>query len=209
MRLANFDTIMCYGLDPERVVGAPPLTPAEARCREEQLGAVSLFEGDSRAAIYRAWRRRGHPAMACLRIAYGPHYYNRRDSDRAVFDMMGRDLPAVMHEVMCPGCRACIRGALRVVVVDQTYGIAVSDTPGEDRDAHVLLVGWGDVFGSLEIDEAEGLCVEWLEGECWRPDDGAAEAARVVWAATNLVDEASVRAWVAARLAARAETPTP
>ena len=157
--------------------------------------------GDVRAAFYRAWRRRGHPAMASLRVAYGRGHYNPRDRDRATFDAMAPDLGDVLHEVMCPGCRSCIRDALRVVVVDQTFGIAVSDTPGEagDRDAHVLLVGWGDVFGSLEIDEAEDLCVEWLEGECWRPDDGAAEAARVVWQARDLVDEASVRAWVAAR----------
>ena len=59
------------------------------------------------------------------------------------------------------------------------------------------------MFGSLEIDEAEDLCVEWLEGECWRPDDGAAEAARVVWQARDLVDEASVEAWAAAKRAAR------
>ena len=201
MRLSNFNTIVCRVLEPEQVVGAPVLAPAEIRQREEQAGAVSLFEGDARAAMYRAWRRRGHPAVASLRVAYGPHHFNRRDGDRAAFDAMAPDLAAVLHESMCPGCRACIRDALRVVVVDQTFGIAVSDTPGEagDDDAHVLLVGWGDVFGSLEIDEAEDLCVEWLEGECWRPDDGAAEAARVVWQARDLVDEASVRAWVAAR----------
>ena len=52
-------------------------------------------------------------------------------------------------------------------------------------------------------DEAEDLCVEWLEAECWRPDDGAAEAARVAWAANGLVNEASVEAWVVARRAAR------
>lgn len=43
------------------------------------------------------------------------------------------------------------------------------------------------------------LCTEWLDRECWRPDDGAAEAACVVWAAAKLVDEEAVRAWVAAR----------
>ena len=205
MRLSNFNTIVCRVLEPEQVVGAPVLAPAEIRQREEQAGAVSLFEGDARAAMYRAWRRRGHPAVASLRVAYGPHHFNRRDGDRAAFDAMAPDLAAVLHESMCPGCRACIRDALRVVVVDQTFGIAVSDTPGEagDRDAHVLLVGWGDVFGSLEIDEAEDLCVEWLEGGCWRPDDGAAEAARVVWQARDLVDEASVEAWAAAKRAAR------
>ena len=156
---------------------------------------------DVRAAFYRAWRRRGHPAMASLRVAYGRGHYNPRDRDRATFDAMAPDLGDVLHEVVCPGCRSCIRDVLRVIVVDQTYGIAVSDTPGEadDDDAHVLLVGWGDVFGSLEIGEAEDLCVEWLEGGCWRPDDGAAEAARVVWQARDLVDEASVRAWAAAR----------
>ena len=205
MRLSNFNTIVCRVLEPEQVVGAPVLAPAEIRQREEQAGAVPLFEGDARAAMYRAWRRRGHPAVASLRVAYGPHHFNRRDGDRAAFDAMAPDLAAVLHESMCPGCRACIRDALRVVVVDQTFGIAVSDTPGEagDDDAHVLLVGWGDVFGSLEIDEAEDLCVEWLEAECWRPDDGAAEAARVAWAANGLVNEASVEAWVVARRAAR------
>lgn len=141
--------------------------------------------------------------MACLRLTYGPHQYNRHDRDRATYDAMAPDLADVMHEVMCPGCAACIRDALRVVVVDQTFGIAVSDTPGEagDDDAHVLLVGWGDVFGSLEIDEAEDLCVEWLEGGAWRPDDGAAEAARVVCQARDLVDEASVKAWAVKRRA--------
>ena len=160
--------------------------------------------GDVRAAFYRAWRRRGHPAMASLRVAYGRGHYNPRDRDRVTFDAMARDLGDVLHEVLCPGCRSCIRDALRVVVVDQTFGIAVSDTLGEagDNDAYVLLVGWGR-FGSLEIDEAEDLCVEWLEAECWRPDDGAAEAARVAWAANGLVNEASVEAWVVARRAAR------
>lgn len=178
MRLCNFDTIVCRTLEPERIIGVPVLAPVEVRCREEQLGAVSLFEGDSRAAIYRAWRRRGHPAMACLRLAYGPHYYNRRDNDRAVFDMMGRDLSAVMHEVMCPGCRTCIRDALRVINNNQTFGIGISDT-GSDDDAHVLLVAWGKPFGSLLLDEALDLCVKWLEDGCWHPDDGAVVAAAI------------------------------
>lgn len=56
---------------------------------------------------------------------------------------------------------------------------------------------------AVEVDEALDLCTEWLDGECWRPDDGAAEAARVVWAASKLVDEESVRAWVAARRGAK------
>lgn len=117
---------------------------------------------------------------------------------RAALDAMAPDLAAVLHEVLCPSCRACIRDALRVLVVDQTYGIGVSDT-GSDDDAHVLLVAWHEPFGSLEIDEALVLCTEWLDRECWRPDDGAAEAACVVWAAAKLVDEEAVRAWVAAR----------
>lgn len=168
-----------------------------SRRHTAEADGVLAFARQLREA-YRAWRRRGHPAMASLRVAYGPHHFNRHDKDRAAFGAMAPDLASVLHEVLCPGCRVCVRDALRILVVDQTYGIGVSDT-GSDDDAHVLLVAWHEPFGSLEIDEALDLCTEWLDGECWRPDDGAAEAARVVWAAAKCVDEESVRAWVAAR----------
>lgn len=88
----------------------------------------------------------------------------------------------------CAGALADYTAKVRELAARRTTRIA--DLPADENVSDGAWVAAGE---SLRAD------IEGLEGECWRPDDGAAEAARVVWTASSLVDEASVRAWAAAR----------
>lgn len=133
----------------------------------------------TRAMLYRAFRRRGHPAMACLRVAYGPRV--RPTGEQPALDAMRPDLGDVLHECMCPGCDACIRDALRIIVIDQTFGVGI----GPEGEEWVLLVRWRAPFGRLSADACLDLVTWWLTDARWRPDDGGERAAKICWAASD------------------------
>lgn len=150
-----------------------------------------------RATLYRAFRRRGHPAMQCLRVAYGPRVHTTRLPVREKLELaaMARDLGDVLHECTCPGCDACVREALWVTVVDQTYGVAVGQEqlrPGQPwpHGPHwLLLVAWGDPYGHLTPDQCVDLVHEWLRAAGWRPADGGERAAEICEAAGQVAME--------------------
>ena len=150
--------------------------------------------------LYRAFRRRGHPAMQCLRVAYGPRVHTTRLPVREKLELaaMARDLGDVLHECTCPGCDACVREALWVTVVDQTYGVAVGQEqlhagqprPHGPHGPHwLLLVAWGDPYGHLTPDQCVDLVHEWLRAAGWRPADGGERAAEICEAAGQVAME--------------------
>ena len=94
---------------------------------------------------------------------------------------MRPDLGDVLHECMCSGCDACIRDALRVIVIDQTFGIGI----GPEGEEWVLLVRWRAPFGRLSADACLDLVTWWLTNARWRPDDGGNRAAEICDAASK------------------------
>lgn len=144
--------------------------------------------------LYRAFRRRGHPAMACLRVAYGPRV--RPTGEQPALDAMLPDLGDVMHECTCSGCDACIRDALWVAVVDQTYGVAI----GQEHGPHwLLLVSRHEPFAELDPDQCVDLVARWLGAVGWRPDDGGEQAAQIC----RIVEQGAVREYERGKLRER------
>lgn len=129
----------------------------------------------TRAAFYRAWRRRGHTAMPCLRVVYGPRFWYPGGPWRDEIAAMVPDLGDAMHEVMCPGCVECVQRSLSVIACDQTFGIGI----GPEDAEWVLLVAWRAPFGKMQPEEALDLCASWLLAGGWRPDDGPEKAAEI------------------------------
>lgn len=121
--------------------------------------------------------------MACLRVAYGPRV--RPTGEQPALDAMLPDLGDVMHECMCIGCDACIRDALWITVVDQTYGVAAGQselhagTEWPHGPHSLLLVSWDEPFGDLDPDQCLDLVTRWLRTAGWRPDDGDERAAEI------------------------------
>lgn len=149
------------------------------------------------STLYQAFRRRGHPALACLRVAYGPRVHTTDLPLREKLELaaMTHDLNNVLHECMCSGCDACVRDALWITVVDQTFGVAV----GQEQLHHgwtwphgphwLLLVSWGDPYGHLTPDECIDLVHTWLRAAGWRPADGGERAAEICAAAGQVATE--------------------
>lgn len=66
--------------------------------------------------------------------------------------------------------RVQVLAAVLCVVVDQTWGAAVVDSDGAE---YMLAVSWDrEPFASLDPDELELLCAQWLCAEGWRPEHG-------------------------------------
>lgn len=121
--------------------------------------------------------------MACLRVVYGPrvHSTNAPVADKLALVGMAHDLGDVVHEFVCAGCDRCVRGALRIEVVDQTYGVAIGPTRRSELSDGwwLLLTSWMDPFGELSPDECIDLVTRWLLAAGWKPDDGGERAAEI------------------------------
>ncbi len=121
--------------------------------------------------------------MASLRVVYGPrsHSTNASIADKIALGRMAHDFSDVVHEVACTGCDGCVRGALRIEVVDQTYGVAIGPTRRSELGDGwwLLLTSWMDPFGELSPDECIDLVTRWLLAAGWKPDDGGERAAEI------------------------------
>ena len=132
--------------------------------------------------------------MACLRVAYGPPV--SPTGEQPALDAMVLDLGDVMHECMCSGCDRCVRGALRIEVVDQTYGVEIGP---ENGVRWLLLVSWHPPFWFENPDDALDLVTRWLLAAGWKPDDGGERAAEIC----DLAEKATRRVMLRAERRAR------
>lgn len=141
--------------------------------------------------------------MACLRVVYGPrvHSANAPIADKLALVGMAQDFGDVVHEFVCAGCDRCVRGALRIEVVDQTYGVAIGPTRRSELSDGwwLLLTSWMDPFGELSPDECIDLVTRWLLAAGWKPDDGGERAAKIC----DLAEKATRRVMLRAERRAR------
>lgn len=162
--LAEFSTLRAYihGRDPANV----PLY----KYREADL--ARLLWTRSRAACL-AMRSEDDAVRQCLLFARAPDDGGVRWT-RAQLDWIDAagidDRPSGDADDRVR--RAQVLAAIVGVVVDQTWGAAVTDRVEEGHE-YVLAVAWGDApYASLGPDELELLAARWLHEEGWRPEHG-------------------------------------
>lgn len=73
-----------------------------------------MTQPDRRAVIYRAFRKRGHPAITCLRVAYAWRGASITTTlaEHEALERMQADADDALHEGWCTGCWKCLGATL-------------------------------------------------------------------------------------------------